>query len=259
MTEYIKVEDVEKGIARITIQREEKRGALSLALMEELISAFETLAKREDQFRVAILTGTGKAFCSGLDLQEAAQESLIDKMAQHVAHLFKTIYTSPLVTIAAVQGDAIAGGAGLVAACDFALLARDAKIGFPEVRRGLIASQVAHLLLRQIRTRDVRELLLLGELQDSQKALQMGLVNLAVEGSTLMDEAVEMARKVRLGGPFAIKQTKHLLQTPISANYIEGMQLAMSLFQMVRRSDEAQDGLEAFVNKLSPSWVVNGC
>ncbi len=250
---YLEVKDACASIAQITLKREEKRNALCLDLMEELTAAFEALAKQE-AMRIVILQGTGSVFCAGLDLQESADHALVEKMAQHVARLLKTIYTSPLVTIAAVQGDAIAGGAGIVAACDYALLTKGARMGFPETKRGLVAAQVATLLCRQMRMRDVRELLLLGELVDSERAVAMGLANRQVDKDKLLPEAMRVAGLILQGAPTATKDTKRLLDNLDPANFFDDLEMALSFHQSARLSEEAKEGVAAFLEKRAPIW-----
>lgn len=251
--QYLIVKGIGEAIVSVSLNRPEKRNALNMVLMEELSSVFEELQHHNSR-RVVILSGQGSAFCSGLDLQEAADNTLVEKMAQHVARLLTAIFTSKLVTIAAVQGDAIAGGAGLVAACDYALIADGARMGFPETRRGLVAAQVATLLCRQMRMRDVRELLLFGELVDSQRAVAMGLVNRAAEQDVLMDEARNWADKVLLGAPEATRDTKRLLDKLDPANFFEDLEMALSFHQSARLSAEAREGVAAFLEKRLPEW-----
>lgn len=251
--EHVIVKGLDHEIITIALNRPEKRNALNLQLMEELSSIFEELQHQTTR-RVAILTGQGEAFCAGLDLREAADTTLVEKMAQHVARLLTAIYTSKLVTIAAVQGDAIAGGAGLVAACDYALMANGARIGFPETRRGLVAAQVATLLCRQIRMRDVRELLLVGELIDSQQAHAIGLVNRSVDKEILLEEARRIADHILLGGPEAIRDTKHLLDKLDPTNFFKDLETALSFHQSARQSAEAKEGVAAFLEKRPPNW-----
>lgn len=251
--QYVEVKNAGKAIALVTLKRPEKCNALSLQLMEELATAFEGLQK-DSAYRVAILQAEGKVFCAGMDLRETAEAALIEKMAQHVARLLKAIYTSPLVTIAAVQGDAIAGGAGLVAACDYALIVKGARMGFPETRRGLVAAQVSTLLCRQMRMRDVRELLLLGELVSSDRAVSMGLVNREVAAKNLLEEALKVAAVVLQGAPEATKDTKRLLDSLDPASFFDDLEIALSFHQSARHSEEAKEGINAFLEKRSPKW-----
>lgn len=251
--EYITTQSLGNSIIMVTLNRPDKRNALNLTLMEELSFIFEELYKDPAQ-RVVILNAQGPTFCSGMDLHEAADSSLTEKSAMFIGRLFRAIYLSPLVTIAAVQGDALAGGAGLVAACDIALASKEAKFGFPETRRGLVAAQVATLLHRQISMRNVRELLLVGESIDSQKALQIGLINRVVEKEQLLIEATKLANDVLQGAPTATRETKHLLHSLDAPSFYDELKIAISFYEIARNSDEAKEGLAAFFEKRKPNW-----
>lgn len=250
---YLSIKKIGDATIVITLNRPDKRNALNLELMENLYEMIETL-QTHPEYRVLILTGEGNTFCAGLDLQEATDPTLVEKMAQHVARLLTTIYTSKLVTIAAVQGNAIAGGAGLVAACDCAVLSNEAKIGFPETRRGLVAAQVATLLRRQIGMRHIRELLLLGELIDSQRALSMGLVNRIAFPEVVLSEALMLSELVLLGAPEATRETKHLLASLDPADFYKDLEVALSFHHAARSSIEAKEGISAFLDKRQPVW-----
>src|ERR1041384_1973425 len=191
----ITTEQREEGITILTLNRPAKRNALNALLMETCSEALEALAQDKSQ-RVVILRGEGPVFCAGLDLEEAFLPENAERTARLVARLLRAVYQLPQVTIAAVQGAAIAGGAGLMSACDVVVATQDARIGYPEVRRGLVAALVMSLLHRQVRERDARELLLLGELISSERARVMGLVNRIVPAEHLMDEAMSLARTV---------------------------------------------------------------
>lgn len=242
------------GIALITMKRPDKRNALSIEMMDELIKIFESFAVNK-QYRVAILTGDGPAFCSGMDLSQSIDPKLIEPMLQQVVHLLKAIYLCPIPTIAAVQGDAVAGGAGLVAACDFALMNEKAKIGFPEVKRGVVAAHVSALLCRQIAMRDIRELLLLGELIDSKRAIEMRLVNRTVAPEKVLEEALKAAKTICKGAPGAIHLTKVLLENLQPVDFFDSIQKTISIHQTARQSNEAQEGIAAFIEKREPNWV----
>src|ERR1700694_2758720 len=166
-------------VTTLTLNRPERRNSLTIELMIELISAIEFAAADSTQ-RILILRGAGKAFCTGLDLKEAADETKAHATAEMVAKTLITLSQTRLITIAVVHGAAVAGGAGLMSACDFVVAAERTKFGYPEVRRGLVAGLVMTFLRRQLRERDIRELLLGAELIDAKRALEMGLVNRVV-------------------------------------------------------------------------------
>ena len=244
----------DNAIAVVTLKRAEKRNALNIVLMDQLCEAFVQLQR--SQCRVVIISAEGAVFCAGLDLLEAANPALEEKTAEHVARLLTTIYTSPLVTIAAVQGDALGGGGGLAAACDLVLMAQEAKIGFPEVRRGLVAAQVSTIVMRQISMRYVRELFLTGEPVTAVRALQMGLINKVVKGTELLDEAMRLAQSVVKGAPGAIKITKNLIGEFFPRNFSTDLQHALALHHAIRQSAEAKEGIAAFLEKRPPNWQI---
>src|SRR5689334_6865755 len=181
----ITTEQREEGITILTLNRPAKRNALSADLMEACSEAFESLSQDQTQ-RVIILRGEGPVFCAGLDLEEAFLPENAERTARLVARVLRAVYQVPQVTIAAVQGAAIAGGAGLMSACDLVVATPETRIGYTEVRRGLVAALVMTLLHRQVRERDARELLLLGDLIFAERAKEMGLVSRVVTQEKLM-------------------------------------------------------------------------
>jgi len=249
----ITTEQREDGITILTLNRPAKRNALNADLMEACSEAFESLAQDQTQ-RVIILRGEGPVFCAGLDLEEAFLPDNAERTARLVARVLRAVYQVPQVTIAAVQGAAIAGGAGLMSACDVVVAAQDARIGYPEVRRGLVAALVMALLHRQVRERDARELLLLGELISSDRARQMGLVNRIVPTEHLMEEAMSLARTALQGGPQSIAQTKKVLDELWPSSFNHEMDETLLHHLSARNSSEAREGVAAFLEKRNPKW-----
>ena len=197
--------DLRTPAAVITINRPDKRNALSRALIAELTAAFRRAAEDADA-RCVILTGAGSSFCAGMDLDElrgalGATKELVWDDAQKLAELYELIYALPKPTIAAINGHAVAGGAGLVTVCDLAIATPDAKFGYPEVRRGLVAAMVMPHLLRHVGERMARYLLLTGELIDANAAMQAGLINQIVPADKLLETALAWARSISEGGP----------------------------------------------------------
>jgi len=246
--------------AVITLNRADKRNALSRALIAELGDAFER-AKNDLDARCVILAAAGPVFCAGMDLAELQESLNIPKEstpvwddALRLAKLYDQIYTLPKPTIAIVQGAAVAGGAGLVSVCDLAVAAPDAKFGYPEVRRGLVAAMVMPHLLRHVGERMGRYLLLTGELIDAGEALRCGFVNAVVPAEKLMEQAMTWAKALAEGGPQALARTKELLH--------QFSRQALSIEQAAqgsaapRLSEECQQGLRAFFAKQRPPWTA---
>ncbi len=217
----------------LRLNHPEKRNALSVELLEQLCAAIEKTEQTAGQ-RVIIITGSGSAFCSGMDLGEAADPIKLDPLAQLIAKTLTAIYSSPLVTIAAVNGAAMAGGAGIMSACDFVIAADSVQIGYPEIHHGLVAAQVSTLLIRQVSWRMVRELLLLGEPINADRALEIGLINTIVFGDELMIRAVSLAEKILKNDVGAIKATKGLLEKYESHSLREQLQQAIEVHKQAR-------------------------
>jgi methylglutaconyl-CoA hydratase len=248
---------VEKQTPQITIatlNRPERRNSLTIELLTELISAV-TAAANDAQQRVLILRGAGAAFCTGLDLKEAADQTKAHATAEMVAKTLIAIAETRLVTIAAVHGAAVAGGAGIMSACDFVVAAEKTKIGYPEVRRGLVAGLVMTFLRRQIGERNLRELVLSGELFDAARAKEIGLVNRVVAPDQVLNEAQKFADSVLQGAPKAIAQTKKLIEELWSTSVREDVDLALKHHMQARESEEAREGITAFNEKRKPNWA----
>jgi methylglutaconyl-CoA hydratase len=238
----------------VTLNRPERRNALTLDLLNELTAAVKA-ASEQPQERVLILRGAGAAFCTGLDLKEAADQTKAHATAELVANTLVTLSQTRLVTIAAVHGAAVAGGAGIMSACDFVIAAERTKIGYPEVRRGLIAGLVMTFLRRQVGERNMRELLLGSELIDAERAKKIGLVNRVVAQEDLMNEAQKFAESVLQGAPDALAQTKRLIEELWWRSVKEDVDRALRYHLQARESSEAREGIAAFNEKRKPSWV----
>jgi methylglutaconyl-CoA hydratase len=239
----------------ITLNRPERRNALTIELLSELNAAIKT-ASDEPHERVLILRGAGAAFCTGLDLKEAADQTKAHATAEMVASTLIAISQTRLITIAAVHGAAVAGGAGIMSACDFVVAAQGTKIGYPEVRRGLVAGLVMTFLRRQAGERKMRELLLGSELIEAERAEQIGLVNRVVARADLMNEAQKFAQSVLQGAPGALTQTKRLIDELCSSSVKEDIDLALQYHMQARESEEAREGIAAFNEKRKPKWIA---
>jgi methylglutaconyl-CoA hydratase len=248
------VEKQSPEISVLSLNRPERRNALTIDLLNELIAAIK-VASEEPRARILILRGAGQAFCTGLDLKEAADPTKAHATADMVAKTLVTLSQTRLVTIAAVHGAAVAGGAGIMSACDFVVASEKTKIGYPEVRRGLVAGLVMTFLRRQIGERNMRELLLGSELIDAERAREIGLVNRVVARDELMTAAQKFANSVLQGAPGAVAQTKRLIEELWSSSVKEDIDLALKYHIQARESNEAREGIAAFNEKRPPKWV----
>src|SRR5881296_1593223 len=249
------IEKQSPQITVVTLNRPERRNALTLELLTELCAAVNVASEQPEQ-RVLILRGAGSAFCTGLDLKEAADQTKAHATAEMVANILITISQTRLVTVAAVHGAAVAGGAGIMSACDFVIAAERTKIGYPEVRRGLVAGLVMTFLRRQIGERNMRELLFSGELIDAERAREIGLVNRVVARDDVMSEAQKFAESVLQGAPGALTQTKRLVDELWWRSVKEDVDLALKYHLQARESDEAREGIAAFNEKRKAKWAV---
>jgi len=244
----------EKGVAVITFNRPEKRNALNLDMMEQLCEILDGLQSQSDA-RVVILTGAGPAFCSGLDLSEATDPDKVEQSASLLARTLRTVWNCRLVTIAAVHGAAMAGGGGVASACDIVVAAAGTRWGFPEVRRGLVPALIAAVMGRHMGQHDLRELLLIGETEDTERIRQMGLVNHVVGPDELMPKALDLARKCLLGAPATQAKAKQLFDQMFGISIEQQLEMAMAAHVEVRSSPEAREGVRAFLEKRKPAWV----
>jgi methylglutaconyl-CoA hydratase len=248
----VTVESIRPGVAVLTLARPERRNALSIALLSALVRELEALHTRQAA-RVVILRGAGPVFSAGLDLVEAADATLVEDSARRVSAALHALRHSPLVSIAAVHGGAYAGGAGLMAACDIAVAAADAKIGFPEARRGLLPALICEALREKVRAGDLADLFLVGDPVDAARAREIGLVQRVVAPERLLDECLALAAGILAGGPRTIEHTKVLLRRTFAhSSAAEMSPIAEHL--AARQSPEAVEGLRAFVEKRPPSW-----
>lgn len=249
------IEKPSPQISVVTLNRPERRNSLTIELLTELISAVNAAANEPSQ-RVLILRGAGAAFCTGLDLKDAADQTKAHATAELVAKSLITLAETRLVTIAAVHGAAVAGGAGIMSACDFVVAAEKTKIGYPEVRRGLVAGLVMTFLRRQVGERNMRELVLGGELIDPARAKEIGLVNRVVPRDQLISEAQKFGDSILQGAPNALAQTKRLIEELWSTSVKEDVDLALKHHMQARESDEAREGIAAFNEKRPPNWTI---
>jgi methylglutaconyl-CoA hydratase len=243
----------------LTLNRPDRRNALSRGLIAALNEAFAR-ANDDAAVRCVILTGAGNAFCAGMDLAElqesltaGGEQSPVWEDALRLATLYDRMYTLPKPTIAAVNGAAVAGGAGLVSVCDLAIAVPEARFGYPEVRRGLVAAMVLPHLLRHVGERMARHLLLTGELIDSEEACRAGFLNAVVPPEQLLSRALNLAHSVAEGGPHALARTKELLHT--FSRQAVSLEEAAKASAAPRLTEECRQGLEAFFNKRPAPWA----
>ena len=247
----------EDGIATLTLSRPEKRNAISRALIEELLAA---LAEAEaSSAQVLIVAAEGKAFCAGMDLEDlramsaqSAEENLLH--SRRIAALFRSLYDFPKTTIAAVNGPAIAGGAGLATLCDFTLASTAASFGFTEVRIGFLPAIVSAFLLRQVGEKHARDLLLTGRIISAEEAYRMGLVNEVVEAVHLEAGARGLAGQLLENSPASLRATKALLRSYGGEELNRDIERGMEANAEMRKTADFQEGVRSFLERRKPRW-----
>jgi methylglutaconyl-CoA hydratase len=245
-------------VAVLTLNRPERRNALGEELVEQLSVALAQ-AEVDPAIRSVVITGAGRTFCAGMDLKECAnsspgpeEEDRTIRGVQAIADLMEQVHRLGKPTIAALSGDAYAGGAGLVSACDFVIAAESARLGYPEVRRGLVAAIVMHDLVRQAGQRRARWLLLTGLPIEAAEAEAWGLVNRVVPQEACLAEAIALGRELVAGAPRAIETTKRLLLE--ATGWPHDLRGAAAVTAQVRVAEEAREGILAFLERRVPSW-----
>lgn len=244
----------ERAVTTLTLNRPERRNALTIELLDALCAGIAK-AEADPGQRILILRGAGPAFCSGLDLHEASAPTRFEMTATLVARALRVLSGTRLATIARVHGAAVAGGAGLMTACDIVVAAAGAKIGYPEVRRGLVPGLVMTFLRRQVGERDAREILMLGELFSAERARDFGLVNRVVPEAELDAELEKVTAALLAGGPEAIARAKKLWAELWPSEVDADLNRALTYHLEARHSAEAQEGIAAFREKRPPRWA----
>lgn len=243
----------EDGVMTVTINRPEARNAANRAVAEGIAAAMDELDSNDD-IRVAILTGAGGTFCSGMDLKAFVTGEFPVVEGRGFAGVAEAPPKKPL--IAAVEGYALAGGLELAITCDLIIAADNAKFGIPEVKRGLAAAGGGLVRLpRQMPPRVAMELALTGEFISAQRAEATGLVNKVVPAGTALEAAKEMAAIISSNGPLAVAVSKQVVVESQDWDATDHFKKQGSMVAPVMASSDAQEGAIAFAEKRPPKWT----
>jgi methylglutaconyl-CoA hydratase len=245
-------------IRTITLNRPQRRNAMTPEMQMELISVFEETAVSE--CRVVVLSGAGEAFCSGLDLsvlEKLHGETALDHRAdaERIARLFLALHELPMPTIAAVNGAAIAGGCGLALICDFTVATPAAKFGFTEVRIGFVPALVSAFVVLQMGDKRSRDLLLTGRIFDANEALRVGLVTEIVPAEDLARRVLSLAETLIANSPQSLAATKRLMAEQHKEWLDAAIVAAIESNAQARASTDFQEGVTAFLEKRKPVWL----
>jgi methylglutaconyl-CoA hydratase len=248
----------EGELAILTLNRPEKRNAISPEMILELAAAL--MAIESGPARVVIITGEGKAFCAGLDLealrslaQQTADQNLSE--ARRMAQIFHRLWTFPKPVIAAVNGAALAGGCGIATLCDFTVASADAKFGYTEVRVGFIPALVSMYLARQVGDKVARDLFLTGRVFDAAEAYELGLVSRLAPQGGAMQAAREIAAMLLENSSASMEATKRLLVRQEEGLIDWRTEAALDESVTIRSTPDFREGLAAFLEKRKPRWT----
>jgi methylglutaconyl-CoA hydratase len=249
--------DADGELALITLNRPEKRNAVSATMIAELMAALKDVESGSE--RVAIITGAGNAFCAGMDLDalkslatQSPEQNLAD--ARRTAGFFRRLWSFPKPLIAAVNGAALAGGCGIATLCDFTLAAPEARFGYTEVRVGFMPALVSMFLERQVGEKLARDLFLTGRILDAAEAKAIGLVTRVVPAEQLLAGARELAATLIANSPGSVLATKRLLVRASEAEIDRRIELAVAESVAIRSTPDFREGLAAFLEKRKPRW-----
>ena len=251
--------EVKNRVAYITLNRPEKRNALNPELVELLTQHF-LQANADKNLKVIVLSAAGEVFSAGADLaylQQLAANSYEENLADSgkLKDLFYTIYTSPKMVIAQIEGHAIAGGCGLASVCDLIFSVPDAKFGYTEVKIGFIPALVACFLVRKLGESRTKEMLLSGELISAGKAMQYGLINFICDADNIRESVKNYAEKVVISvSAQSVALTKELLNMAQNLSLEDSLEQAIQLNAKARATDDCKRGISAFLNKEKLEW-----
>lgn len=250
--------DLQDGVLRIILNRPDKRNALNELMVGEIYQIFNQY-KDNDEILAVTITGKGESFCSGADL--AYLHSLVDKSyednlkdSQKIKNMYWSIFSFPKPTIAIVNGPAVAGGCGLVNVCDIAIASNNARLGYPEVKIGFVASIVSVFLLYTIGLRRSLELLLTGKIIDTGTALNLGLIHMVENKEDLLSASQILIKTLKQNSPQAIKLSKNLLHSYINDDLIKMLEKACEFNARSRQNPDFKEGLLSFLEKRNPIW-----
>lgn len=245
-------------VVTITLNRPEKRNAISYELIDDLTAALKRAA--ESDALVLVLTGAGSSFCAGMDLDNLKQllgrtpeQSLKD--SETMASLFRGLYDFPKPSIAAVNGPAIAGGTGLATLCDFTLAVPEAKFGYTEVRIGFVPGIVSSYLVAIVGEKRARDLLLTGRVFGAEEALRFGLVTEIVPPDHLLARAHSLAEELLQNSPNSLRATKALLSSYTKEDLDRQLKTAVQENAGVRQTPDFKEGITSFLEKRKPKWT----
>lgn len=251
--------DKDGQIGRISFNRPDIHNAFNSTVIDEMLYLFDQLLE-DKELRVVVLTGAGKSFCAGADLNwmRSVKEQSFDenlKESNRLADLFYKIYTFPKPIIGKINGAAIGGGTGFVAVCDIAIAAESAKFSFSEVKIGVVPACIGPYVIKKMGEGKARELFITGERMKAKRACKVGLVNDYTDDDKLDGKVEDLIQTILSSGPEAVAMAKRLVSEVPSMTPEQFKPYTAEMIAKLRVSDEGQEGMDAFLNKRKPNWV----
>lgn len=252
--------DVDNGVARLTLDRPDKRNALTRDFIQQIADAVRTVGT-DEAARVLLLCAEGPVFCAGMDLGEMQERAgqpdasrLWKQDAGAYRDLLEALFLLPIPTVAVVQGPVLAGGLGLVLACDVVLSAEEAFFSLPEPKRGITAAVVAPLLIYRTGPGAATYMLLSGRRIAAPDAQRMNLCHEVAPASELPARERELARTLLEGAPSALAKTKQHIISCAASSLFDDLNAGMQVSAEARETDDAREGLAAFFENRKPAW-----
>lgn len=249
----------ERNVATIALNRPKVHNAMNDRLMGELRKCFENLSF-DDGIRSVILTGKGKSFCGGADLNwmkstiDCSKEENIEN-SRTLLNLFETIYRCPKFVIGRINGHTFGGGLGLIAVCDINIAVEGSKFAFSETKLGLIPAVISTYVIRRIGPARARHLFATGERFDSEYAKDIGLVDLVVAREELDSTIQKHVDEIKSSGPLAVKEAKNLIRVNQEMEAAAYKEFTVQKIAELRVSEEGREGMNAFFEKRKPRWL----
>lgn len=251
---------IESGVGRVTLSRGEKRNALKRDFIEQIHQAVTQLGQ-DDSLRVLVLEAEGTVFCAGMDLGEMQQRAQSEsgkqewqKDSEVFADLLAAVYQLPVPTVVALQGPALAGGVGLILACDFIVAADSAFVMLPEPMRGITAAMVTPFLIHRIGAGPATQMLLSGERVSAERCRESGLFHDVVDSENLKTRVDALVSSIMTGSKAALAITKKHVQTCGGSNILDMLDQSIKVSAEARETSDAREGLAAFLEKRKPNW-----
>lgn len=249
----------DSGIGRVTFNRPEIHNAFNGSVITEMSHLFSQI-ENDDDIRMIVLTGEGKSFCAGADLnwmREVIRQSFDENLAESnaLANLFHQIYSFKRPVIGRINGAAIGGGTGFVAVCDITIAARSAKFSFSEVKIGVVPACIGPYVIKKMGEGKARELFITGERMNAERAFQVGLINKVVDDDQLDYEVNQLIESILTSGPEAVAMAKKLVSEVPGMTAAQFKPFTADMIAHLRVSGEGQEGMAAFLEKRKPDWV----